>query len=133
MKIMAIDDDPAAHLYNRYILEDAGVSSISIEEYIYPGKALEHLRNCISANNQPSCWPDVILLDINMPKINGWDFMDRFLELPLTLKLPKIFMVSNSVNPRDKMKVEESHHILELKEKFLTPEFFIDLAEEIDR
>ncbi|MEM6632031.1 MAG: response regulator [Bacteroidota bacterium] len=132
MNIMAIDDDPAAHLYNRFILEDAGLPPTCIKEFVNPAQALAYLKDCVSEGNQGSCWPDVILLDINMPKINGWEFMDQFLQLPSPFKPPKIFMVSNSVNPRDKIRVEASTHIIALKEKFLTPEFFIDLAKDLN-
>lgn len=43
--------------------------------------------------------PDVIFLDINMPVMNGWEFLDAFTNMPVK-KVP-VYMVSSSVNCDD--------------------------------
>ncbi len=44
--------------------------------------------------------PDVILLDLNMPIMDGWQFLDEFLKVPDSEKIP-IYIVSSSVDSRD--------------------------------
>tara|TARA_B100000949_G_C14117675_1_gene381173 strand:+ start:153 stop:530 length:378 start_codon:yes stop_codon:yes gene_type:complete len=64
------------------------------------------------------CTPDLILLDINMPIMNGWEFMKR---LPQEKKecLP-IFIVSSSIDPRDRRLSESNINIQGFVEKPLT-------------
>lgn len=48
-------------------------------------------------------FPNVILLDINMPVIDGWQFMDEFSSLP-NKKDIVIYLVSSSIDPKDREK-----------------------------
>ncbi|MEQ8534886.1 MAG: response regulator, partial [Imperialibacter sp.] len=46
--------------------------------------------------------PDVILLDINMPVMDGWQFLDEFVKIkPLIKKKITIYMVSSSIDEAD--------------------------------
>jgi CheY-like chemotaxis protein len=46
--------------------------------------------------------PDIILLDLNMPKFSGWDFLRNFKYLYPTLKKKiDIFILSSSIDPLD--------------------------------
>lgn len=59
--------------------------------------ALETLKiNC----NTPQTLPDVILLDLNMPILDGWQFLDEFIHLPLKKEI-SIFIVTSSIDPSD--------------------------------
>ena len=59
--------------------------------------ALKEIKNLISNNEN---LPDVILLDINMPIMDGWQFLDEFTSIK-TEKEITIYMVSSSINPTD--------------------------------
>ncbi|MAX70468.1 MAG: response regulator [Flavobacteriaceae bacterium] len=59
--------------------------------------ALEKIKHLISSNEN---LPDVILLDINMPIMDGWQFLDEFTSIK-TEKEITIYMVSSSINPTD--------------------------------
>ncbi|WP_416444002.1 response regulator [Leeuwenhoekiella sp. A16] len=64
--------------------------------------------------------PDIILLDINMPIMNGWEFMNR---LPLKKQEDlSIFIVSSSIDPRDQRLSKTNVNIEGFIEKPLTPE-----------
>ena len=53
--------------------------------------------------------PEVILLDLNMPIMNGWEFLDELIDLEEKLKntKTKIYIVSSSVDPEDLNKAKE--------------------------
>lgn len=62
-----------------------------------PQVALDILKeNC----NDPQKLPDVILLDLNMPILDGWQFLDEFILLPLKKDI-SIFIVTSSIDPSD--------------------------------
>jgi CheY-like chemotaxis protein len=52
--------------------------------------------------NDPSRLPDYILLDINMPIMNGWEFLDEYKRLNIDANgKTKIFIISSSVFSND--------------------------------
>jgi CheY-like chemotaxis protein len=62
-------------------------------------EAFQYL-NGVKANN-PEAWPDVVLLDINMPKMNGMEFLQAVRNSD-QLKNTKIFMLTTSEEKEDK-------------------------------
>jgi len=62
--------------------------------------------------------PELILLDINMPIIGGWEFLNHFETMfPQFAKGMPIFILSSSINPDDKEKANKDTRILGLLEK----------------
>lgn len=62
-------------------------------------EALEYLIHCEDNN---LTMPDIIFLDINMPIMDGWQFLDEFIKLKgHPTKKIVIYMVSSSINPLD--------------------------------
>ena len=67
--------------------------------------------------------PDVILLDINMPEMNGFQFLKEFNKLERLIEKPiKIFMLSSSTNIHDIIKVKSEKHCVGFISKPLTVE-----------
>jgi CheY-like chemotaxis protein len=56
----------------------------------------ELTKNC----NDSASLPDVILLDLNMPLLDGWQFLDEFGQLPIKKEI-SIFIVTSSIDPSD--------------------------------
>lgn len=68
-----------------------------IISFYNPQTALNELKN---NSNNPDRLPDVILLDLNMPVLDGWQFLDEF-ELITFAKKIIVFIVSSSIDPSD--------------------------------
>ena len=66
-------------------------------------EALEALKKCA---DQSKCLPDLILLDINMPIMDGWEFLDEFSNLTYSKDISVIILTS-SINPEDREKAKK--------------------------
>ncbi len=91
-----IDDDPIFVFGVKKIMELIGFSK-NIMVFQNGEEALNNLKAIISANEK---LPDVILLDLNMPILDGWQFLDEFVKIPCEKKII-IYIVSSSVDPDD--------------------------------
>ncbi len=68
-----------------------------IISFYNPQNALNELKN--NATNS-SKLPDVILLDLNMPVLDGWQFLDEFILIEFSKEIV-VFIVSSSIDPSD--------------------------------
>ncbi|SRR5258706_2937991 len=121
--ILLIDDNAADNRYNQIILEEMNiVDKIEIAE-----NGLEALK---MLENSDHSQPDLILLDINMPKMNGWEFLEAYKKLDTDEKNKKIVMIlTTSMNPEDRTKAGESSGVSEFNIKPLTPEMLKNILE----
>ena len=88
----------ANHIYHEIVVEDSGLCKKN-DFFLSPLKALDHLKAIQKAKD--GRFPDIIFLDINMPEMNGWEFLDKFQELKLSHP-PKFVMLSSSNYHKDK-------------------------------
>ncbi|WP_339701093.1 response regulator [uncultured Marixanthomonas sp.] len=78
--------------------------------------ALNHLKP-IMEEDSTEAFPDVILLDLNMPVMDGWQFLDEFIKIKTTKKVT-IYIVSSSINPVD---FEKSQKYSQVKNFVIKP------------
>ncbi len=121
MILYLIDDDRAAHVYHSMMIEEADLSDLVVENYL-------SVEEAISALGSSTQWPDVILLDINMPVHTGWDFLEFYAQQFSDRIKPAIYMVTNSENPGDMEKAKSNPLVDGYELKFLDSEYFTQLA-----
>lgn len=127
MCILLIEDDRATNFLNKFIIGKVDcIEKIQVAEN---GKeALEYLKLGIEDKR---LLPDLILLDINMPLINGWEFLEAFKELDIDQKDKiVIVMLTSSFNPDDKKRAENIKEVSSFRNKPLTTDMFNNLLEE---
>jgi CheY-like chemotaxis protein len=90
-------------------------------------KGLEYIHKAIQDDTEyPK--PDIIFLDINMPKVNGFEFLEEYHKLADGMKSKTIIiMLSTSLNPDDRAKALKYKEVGEFQYKPLT----IDVIKEI--
>jgi response regulator RpfG family c-di-GMP phosphodiesterase len=96
--IMLIDDNPDDNFFHERVIRkcDAAENIIVMQS---ASVALEYLRS------KPDPCPDLIFLDINMPGMNGWEFLEEYNKLEKSLQHQVIvIMLTTSENPDDHIK-----------------------------
>ena len=95
--VMLIDDDKVCNLMSKRILSKM-FNNPDFSIFTDASHALEHLRKRLTSNE----FPDILLIDINMPRMDGWKFLDEFENFPdEVLSKCNVFVVSSSISIHD--------------------------------
>jgi len=122
--ILFIDDDEPTNFLNKLLIEE--MSCAHHVQVVHSGnEALEYLTGSGSfkhnGNDHPR--PDLIFLDINMPGMDGWEFLDQYKQLPPTQKANIVMvMLTTSLNPDDEKTAQQHAEISGFENKPLQPE-----------
>ncbi|AWH73934.1 response regulator [Dokdonia sp. Dokd-P16] len=93
-------------------------------------QALNHLAPVLRGT-VASAIPDVILLDINMPILDGWQFLDGIITIKVIKKIT-IFIVTSSIDPRDKEKAKSYSNVKNFIVKPITQDKLNDLMSQME-
>jgi CheY-like chemotaxis protein len=115
IKITLIDDDSISHLITRKIIERH--ANWPIESFINPVEAFQSLTD--RAKNNLDQFPNLILLDIDMPLMDGWQFLEQFEKLPEdVLQQCNVIILSSSHSKRE---TEKARRFRIVKDFFSKP------------
>jgi len=120
--VMLIDDNEIDNLINQKMIEAAGICQ---NIFIHSGAkgAIEFLKNIEKLAKGPLelYLPEVIFLDIDMPLMDGFQFLDEFDKLSDIIKNNcKVIMLTSSLNPQDMSKAKKNKYVLKYLNKPLT-------------
>ena len=115
-----IDDDP---IFVRVVQKMMDVASFcnSVQMFGNGQEAINALLNMSEAE-----YPDIVFLDINMPVMDGWGFLEAFegLGLPGSLQL---FVVSSTINPAEIERARSYSFVADFYEKPITVKVLEDI------
>jgi len=122
--ILLVDDDEATNFINKMIIKRVDCSEhVQVEDD--GQKALDFLTTKL---NDEYPRPNLIFLDINMPVVDGWEFLDRYKHLNADQKGEVIIiMLTTSLNPDDQTRAELLTEISGFKRKQLTVEMLNEI------
>ena len=114
--ILLVDDDSDDNHFHQIIIREMDIVE-KIDVVINGLEALAYLKK---ENQMP---PELIFLDINMPKMNGWEFLEQYKYLDAKQKAKVVIMIlSTSANPDDIKRAKEIEDVSGFETKPLTKE-----------
>ena len=120
--VMLVDDDDVTLMICKLRIKKAQFCEeiVSFENGM---TAIGFFENQLSLSTENRIHPELIFLDINMPVMNGWEFIESFEEKYLSyFPTTKIIILSSSVDPKDEEKAKANKRILGFLTKPLTDE-----------
>lgn len=119
--ILLVDDDPDDNMYHQIILDEMNIAH-RIDVALNGLDALTYLKdNKLAA-------PEIIFLDLNMPKMNGWEFLEHYKHLNKEQKARVVLVIlTTSANPDHIKKAKEIEEVTGFETKPLTKQMLHDL------
>lgn len=125
-KILCVDDDPITLMLCRKVITRANFSRHT--DSAQNGEdALHYFDNLILQENEEE-FPELIFLDLNMPVMGGWEFLDNFSNsyahfFPNT----KVIVLSSTIDPQDVQNAKTYPMVLDFMSKPITMEMLEEL------
>lgn len=119
--ILLVDDNSDDNYFHQIIIKKMDiVNRIDVVENGL--EALAYLKR----ENQPP--PELIFLDINMPRMNGWEFLEQYKYLDAKQKARVVIMIlTTSANPDDIKRAKEIEEVTGFETKPLTEEMMREI------
>lgn len=115
---LLVDDNENTNFLHQMLLEDMGIT----EEILFAGNGLEAINLIQQRISTKQACPELILLDINMPVMDGYEFMDAFEALNIKVQMPLIIAMLTIPLRSDDLKKLPSSIPIEFIKKPLTEE-----------
>ena len=128
--ILCVDDDPITLMLCKMVISKSSFASEVITAQ--NGEEAINYFDELKLNNLGSeipRYPHLILLDLNMPVMGGWEFLDEFSKPDYTeaFKNTKVIVLSSTIDPRDINKSKNYPMVLDFMSKPITKEMLEDL------
>lgn len=127
--VLLIDDDRPTNFLHKKIIERTGIA-VEVQSLTSASEALEFLTGTGKYEDMPQLnRPGIIFLDINMPGMNGWEFMDAYHQLTESQRARiVVIMLTTSLNADDRERAMQDKDIATFYHKPLRSEMVMELV-----
>jgi CheY-like chemotaxis protein len=125
--ILVEDDEIMVYLTKRLV---AKTNLVNLSQVFSNGKdIIDYLKeNC----NNPELLPEIILLDLFMPVMDGWEFLEEYSKIkPILTKEISIYVITSSVSASDFDKAKSNKYVADYVVKPMNNEQFIHIIKSI--
>lgn len=117
-RFLIVDDDPINNFLSIMAIKQA-FNEVQINDFTVPEDGLEFMKS--EDNYNPADGKTTLFLDINMPNISGWEYLEAFELFDSSIKEQyDIYILSSSVNPNDINRAKENPLVIDFIEKPLS-------------
>jgi len=121
--ILLVDDDEDDNYFHKIIINKMNM----VNQIDIANNGIEAIAYLENRSNMP---PDIIFLDLNMPKMNGWEFLQQYKNLSVAHKAKVLIIIlTTSANPDDVLKAKEIEDVTGFNTKPLSKEYLTKLLE----
>lgn len=118
-KVLLIDDDAISNFLSKSMIEKSGVFE-KVEVFNSAVKALDYLKK---QETEKEDFPEVILLDVMMPVMDGFAFLDELIRFESdSSKKVKVCMLTSSLDPKDKQQADSYPQVIDFMSKPINQE-----------
>lgn len=122
-RFILVDDDPLTNSLTKKIIE-RNLGEVDVKDFDIPELALEYIEN--EFRNGQYTEKTVLFLDINMPTLTGWEFLDRYETFATPLKDQfNIYILSSSIDPADVQRAKLNPLVIDFIEKPIKIDFLV--------
>jgi CheY-like chemotaxis protein len=128
--LLCIDDDPITIMLSKMVMTRAAYAN----EIVTAQNGEEALVFLDRLMNDNSTIPDLIFLDLNMPIMGGWEFLDAFSEEKYRSHFAKskVVVLSSTIDPRDIEKSKSYEMVLDFMSKPISKELLELVKSKLD-
>jgi response regulator RpfG family c-di-GMP phosphodiesterase len=125
-RFILIDDDSINNYICKRLIKKT-FPFVEVVDFIHPEEGLKYIQS-LSNTGGESC--SMLLLDINMPEMSGWEFIEKYSHLDATIRdQVHIYMLSSSVDSRDRDKADRNKFVNGYYEKPLSAANLVALCD----
>jgi len=128
--ILLIDDDEPTNFLNKLVLKEMDCAE-QIEVAQSGREAINFLTKPPANNQKDLQMPDLVFLDINMPAMDGWEFLDLYSVFNGQRKKKAVtIMLTTSLNPDDEIKSKNMEQVNGYRRKPLSKQMMQEILDE---
>lgn len=124
--VLLIDDNDIDNYISNHVLEETNIAS----EIVTKNSAIDALAYLKNLEKMGQKFPDIIFLDVRMPKMDGFDFLEEYKVFDKSkVNGCKIIMLTSSLHPADRIKALQNPFVKNYVSKPLTTEILKEFAD----
>lgn len=125
--ILLVDDDEDCNFFHKRLINRMGITE-EINVALDGEEALNYLKSTKDGKHPQ---PAIIFLDINMPKVDGWEFLEEYEKLDDLQKAQVVLiMLTTSLNPDDMERAKKNPLVHDYFNKYLDADRIQKVIEE---
>lgn len=129
-RFLIVDDDASTNFLSKMALRKS-LGEVDVKDFVVPENALEYIATEFKNKQEEKT---TLFLDINMPTLTGWEFLDKFKTFTEPIKNQFIiYILSSSIDPADIQRAKLNPLVTDFIEKPLNKAILIKLFDGVEK